>query len=85
MTFKPAPENHGIIFKRIDLDDHPLIEADVTNVVDTSRGTVIENNGARIGTIEHTLAALSALEIDNVLIEIDAPEVPIMDGSPVDL
>lgn len=81
MTFKPAPENHGIIFKRIDLDDHPLIEADVTNVVDTSRGTVIENNGARIGTIEHTLAALSALEIDNVLIEIDAPEVPIMDGS----
>lgn len=81
MTLKPAPENHGIIFKRIDLDDHPLIEADVTNVVDTSRGTVIENNGARIGTIEHTLAALSALEIDNVLIEIDAPEVPIMDGS----
>jgi UDP-3-O-[3-hydroxymyristoyl] N-acetylglucosamine deacetylase/3-hydroxyacyl-[acyl-carrier-protein] dehydratase len=81
MTFKPAPENHGIIFKRIDLDDHPIIEADVTNVVDTSRGTVIENNGARIGTIEHTLAALSALEIDNVLIEIDAPEVPIMDGS----
>jgi len=81
MTFKPAPENHGFIFKRIDLDDHPIIEADVTNVVDTSRGTVIENNGARIGTIEHTLAALSALEIDNVLIEIDAPEVPIMDGS----
>ncbi len=81
MTLKPAPENHGIIFKRIDLDDHPIIEADVTNVVDTSRGTVIENNGARIGTIEHALAALSALEIDNVLIEIDAPEVPIMDGS----
>ncbi len=81
MILKPAPENHGIIFKRIDLDDMPLIEADVMNVVDTSRGTVIEKNGARIGTIEHAMAAFAALELDNLLIEIDGPEVPIMDGS----
>jgi UDP-3-O-[3-hydroxymyristoyl] N-acetylglucosamine deacetylase/3-hydroxyacyl-[acyl-carrier-protein] dehydratase len=83
MTLKSAPENHGIVFKRIDLADHPEIEAIVTNVVDTSRGTVIEKNGARIGTIEHTMAALAALEIDNILIEIDAPEAPIMDGSSI--
>jgi UDP-3-O-[3-hydroxymyristoyl] N-acetylglucosamine deacetylase / 3-hydroxyacyl-[acyl-carrier-protein] dehydratase len=83
MTLKPAPENHGIVFKRIDLAEQPEIEAIVTNVVDTSRGTVIEKNGARIGTIEHTLAALASLEIDNLLIEIDAPEAPIMDGSSI--
>jgi UDP-3-O-[3-hydroxymyristoyl] N-acetylglucosamine deacetylase / 3-hydroxyacyl-[acyl-carrier-protein] dehydratase len=83
MILKPAPENHGIVFKRIDLAEHPEIEAIVTNVVDTSRGTVIEKNGARIGTIEHTLAAIAALEIDNLLIEIDAPEAPIMDGSSI--
>lgn len=81
MTLKAAPENSGIVFKRIDLDGHPIIEADVKNVVDTSRGTVIEKNGARVGTIEHTLAAISALGIDNLLIEIDAPEAPILDGS----
>ena len=83
MTLKSAPENHGIVFKRIDLAGQPEIEAMVTNVVDTSRGTVIEKNGARIGTIEHTLAALAALEIDNILIEIDAPEAPILDGSSI--
>jgi UDP-3-O-[3-hydroxymyristoyl] N-acetylglucosamine deacetylase/3-hydroxyacyl-[acyl-carrier-protein] dehydratase len=83
MTLKPAPENHGVIFKRTDLPDQPEIEAIVSNVVDTSRGTVIEKNGARIGTIEHTLAAIAALEIDNLLIEIDAPEAPIMDGSSI--
>jgi UDP-3-O-[3-hydroxymyristoyl] N-acetylglucosamine deacetylase / 3-hydroxyacyl-[acyl-carrier-protein] dehydratase len=83
MILKPAPENHGIIFKRIDLAEQPEIEANVLNVVDTSRGTVIEKNGARIGTIEHTLAALAALEIDNLLIEIDAPEAPILDGSSI--
>lgn len=80
---KPAPENHGIIFKRVDIKEQPEIEALVSNVVDTSRGTVIEKNGARVGTIEHMLAALSALGIDNLLIEIDAPEAPIMDGSSV--
>jgi UDP-3-O-[3-hydroxymyristoyl] N-acetylglucosamine deacetylase / 3-hydroxyacyl-[acyl-carrier-protein] dehydratase len=83
MILKPAPENYGIVFKRIDLAEHPEIEAIVTNVVDTSRGTVIEKNGARIGTIEHTLAAIAALGIDNLLIEIDAPEAPILDGSSI--
>jgi UDP-3-O-[3-hydroxymyristoyl] N-acetylglucosamine deacetylase / 3-hydroxyacyl-[acyl-carrier-protein] dehydratase len=83
MTLKSAPENHGIVFKRIDLTEQPEIEAIVINVVDTSRGTVIEKKGARIGTIEHTLAALASLEIDNLLIEIDAPEAPIMDGSSI--
>jgi UDP-3-O-[3-hydroxymyristoyl] N-acetylglucosamine deacetylase/3-hydroxyacyl-[acyl-carrier-protein] dehydratase len=81
MTLKPAPANHGIIFKRVDIKDHPQIEASVLNVVDTSRGTVIEKNGARVGTIEHLMAALSALDIDNIIIEIDAPEAPIMEGS----
>jgi len=81
MTLKPAPENHGIIFKRIDINEQPEIEASVLNVVDTSRGTVLEKNGARVGTIEHLLAAITALGIDNILIEIDAPEAPIMEGS----
>lgn len=81
MLLKPAPENHGIIFKRTDLQDQPEIEANVLNVVDTSRGTVIQKNNARVGTIEHLMAALSSMGIDNILIEIDAPEVPIMDGS----
>jgi UDP-3-O-[3-hydroxymyristoyl] N-acetylglucosamine deacetylase / 3-hydroxyacyl-[acyl-carrier-protein] dehydratase len=81
LTFKPAPADHGIKFQRIDLPEQPIIEADVTHVVDTSRGTVIENNGARVGTIEHVLASIRGLDIDNILIEIDAPETPIMDGS----
>ena len=83
LTLKPAPENYGIVFKRIDLPEQPEIDAIVTNVVDTSRGTVIEKNGVRIGTIEHLLAALSAFEIDNLLIETDAPEAPILDGSSI--
>lgn len=81
LTFKPAPENHGYKFIRIDLENKPVIEADVDNVVDTSRGTTIGKNGATVNTIEHALASLVGLEIDNVLIEIDGPEVPIMDGS----
>lgn len=81
MTFKPAPENHGYKFQRIDIEGFPIIDADVDNVTDTSRGTTITQNGASVSTIEHTLAALAGLEIDNVLIEIDAPEAPIMDGS----
>lgn len=81
MVMKPAPENAGIVFKRIDIEDGPTIDADVKNVVDTSRGTVLEKNGVRVGTIEHTMAAIAALEIDNLLIEIDGPEAPIMDGS----
>lgn len=81
MVFVPAKPNHGIKFQRVDLDNQPIVDADVDNVVDTSRGTTIEQHGARIYTVEHTLAALVGLEIDNVLIQIDGPEPPIMDGS----
>ncbi|MGE5395379.1 MAG: bifunctional UDP-3-O-[3-hydroxymyristoyl] N-acetylglucosamine deacetylase/3-hydroxyacyl-ACP dehydratase [Candidatus Saccharibacteria bacterium] len=81
MTFKPAPVNHGFKFQRIDLANQPIISAHVDFVVDTARGTVIENEGARISTIEHSLAALIGMDIDNVLIEIDNEEVPILDGS----
>ncbi len=81
MTFLPAPENHGFKFKRIDLETQPIIEADVDLVVDTSRGTLLEKEGVRIGTIEHTLAALVGMDLDNVLIEVDNEEAPIMDGS----
>jgi UDP-3-O-[3-hydroxymyristoyl] N-acetylglucosamine deacetylase / 3-hydroxyacyl-[acyl-carrier-protein] dehydratase len=83
MRFKPAAENHGYKFQRIDLDNAPIVEADVDNVTDTSRGTTITQNGASVSTVEHVLAALVGLEIDNVLIELDGPEVPIMDGSSI--
>ncbi|MCK5705199.1 MAG: UDP-3-O-acyl-N-acetylglucosamine deacetylase, partial [Cyclobacteriaceae bacterium] len=81
MTFLPAKPNHGIKFQRIDLDGQPIVDADVDNVVDLSRGTTIEQNGARINTVEHTMAALVGFEIDNILIQLDGPEPPIMDGS----
>ena len=81
LTFVPAPENHGCKFQRVDLTDNPIIDADVDNVVDTARGTTLEQNGVRVYTTEHVLAALVGLEIDNVLIQIDGPEIPIMDGS----
>ncbi len=81
LTFLPAPENHGYKFQRVDLTNNPIIDADVDNVVDTARGTTLEQNGARIYTTEHVLAALVGMEIDNVLMEIDGPEMPIMDGS----
>ena len=81
ITFKPAPEHHGYKFQRVDLANKPIIDADVDNVVDTARGTTLEQNGGRVCTTEHVLAALAGLQIDNVLIEIDGPEVPIMDGS----
>lgn len=81
LTFLPAPENHGFKFQRVDLTNNPIIDADVDNVVDTARGTTLEQNGARIYTTEHVLAALVGMEIDNVLMEIDGPEMPIMDGS----
>jgi UDP-3-O-[3-hydroxymyristoyl] N-acetylglucosamine deacetylase / 3-hydroxyacyl-[acyl-carrier-protein] dehydratase len=81
MNFLPAPENHGFKFKRVDLENAPVIEADVDLVVDTSRGTLLEKNGARIGTIEHALAALTGMDLDNVLIEVNNEEAPIMDGS----
>tara|TARA_R110002049_G_scaffold251679_8_gene426112 strand:- start:492 stop:1880 length:1389 start_codon:yes stop_codon:yes gene_type:complete len=81
LTFKPAPENHGYKFKRVDLDGQPTIDANVDLVVDTSRGTTLEQNGARVYTTEHALAAVYGLEIDNIIIELDGKEIPIMDGS----
>ncbi len=81
LTFKPAPENFGIKFQRIDLKGSPIIHANIDNVVDTARGTTLEENDARIYTTEHVLAALTGLGIDNILIEMDKDESPIMDGS----
>ena len=81
MTLKPAPDSHGYMFKRVDLPEQPLVNALAEFVVDTSRGTTIEENGVRVSTIEHVLAALAGMKLDNVLIEIDGPETPILDGS----
>ncbi|MCL6218512.1 bifunctional UDP-3-O-[3-hydroxymyristoyl] N-acetylglucosamine deacetylase/3-hydroxyacyl-ACP dehydratase [Zunongwangia pacifica] len=81
LTFKPAPENTGYVFKRVDLEGTPIIEADVSYVTDTKRGTNLEKNGVKIQTSEHVLAACVGLEIDNIIIELDASEPPIMDGS----
>jgi UDP-3-O-[3-hydroxymyristoyl] N-acetylglucosamine deacetylase/3-hydroxyacyl-[acyl-carrier-protein] dehydratase len=83
MTFNPAPENHGYKFRRIDVEGMPIIDADCDNVTDTSRGTTLSQNGASVSTIEHVLAALVGLEVDNVLIDMDGPETPIMDGSSI--
>ncbi|WP_298764237.1 bifunctional UDP-3-O-[3-hydroxymyristoyl] N-acetylglucosamine deacetylase/3-hydroxyacyl-ACP dehydratase [uncultured Polaribacter sp.] len=81
MVIKPAPVNHGFAFKRIDLEGAPIIEAKAEYVVNTQRGTNLEKNGVQIQTSEHVLAAAVGLDIDNLLIEIDASEPPIMDGS----
>lgn len=81
MTILPAPEGHWYKFQRVDLPGQPIVEADVDNVTDLSRGTTLEKNGARINTVEHVLAALVGLEIDNVLIQLDSSELPIADGS----
>jgi len=81
MTFKPAPVNNGYVFKRIDLEGEPIIEASAEYVVNTQRGTNLEKRGVVINTSEHVLAAVVALDIDNIIIEINAPEPPIMDGS----
>ena len=81
LTFKPAPVDHGYAFCRVDLEGKPIIEADANLVVNTQRGTNLQKNGVNIQTSEHVLAALVGLEIDNVLIELDASEPPIMDGS----
>jgi UDP-3-O-[3-hydroxymyristoyl] N-acetylglucosamine deacetylase / 3-hydroxyacyl-[acyl-carrier-protein] dehydratase len=81
VTFKPADANHGFRFQRIDLDEQPVIPADVKFVVSTNRGTTLKSGEAQVSTIEHVLSALTGLGIDNVLMEIDGPEVPIMDGT----
>lgn len=81
MTIKPAPENTGYVFKRIDLPEPNEVQAIVDNVSDTSRSTTIEYNGVKVITIEHVLSALYALEIDNAIIELDNVEVPILTGN----
>jgi len=77
----PAPDNHGYKFQRIDLEGQPIIKADADLVVSTERGTTLEDNGARVYTTEHLLAALYGCQVDNALIKLDGPEIPIMDGS----
>ena len=84
ITFKPAPENYGIRFIRTDIKNSPEIKADIDHVVDISRGTTIEEKKIRIHTVEHALAAVSGLRIDNVLIELTGKEPPVMDGSAKD-
>lgn len=83
ITFLPAPENHGYKIKRVDLEGEPIIEALAENVVNTQRGTVVAKNDVYVSTIEHAMAALYAFEIDNCLIEVNAPEFPILDGSSI--
>ena len=81
LKFIPAPEDHGYVFQRIDLPESPLVPADAQYVENTQRGTNLNKEGVHINTSEHVLSALVGLEIDNVLIQLDAPEPPIMDGS----
>lgn len=81
MTFRPAEPGHGIVFKRVDLEGEPEVPALAEYVTDISRGTTLEKGSAKVSTVEHVLAALVGLEIDNVLIELDNVETPIMDGS----
>lgn len=81
MTFKPAPVNNGFTFIRVDLEGHPMIEADANYVVNTQRGTNLEKRGVFIQTSEHVLAAFVGCDVDNVIIELNASEPPIMDGS----
>ena len=81
LKFVPAIINHGIKFQRIDLDGMPIVDADVNNVIAVERGTTIKQNDATISTVEHLLAAIVGLQIDNILIQIDGEEIPILDGS----
>ncbi|MDB5478606.1 MAG: lpxC [Alphaproteobacteria bacterium] len=82
LTLNPAPVNHGVVFQRLDLERQPKIPALWDKVTDTKLCTLISNeNGASVGTIEHLMAALRAANVDNVLVTLDGPEVPIMDGS----
>ncbi|MBP5996012.1 MAG: bifunctional UDP-3-O-[3-hydroxymyristoyl] N-acetylglucosamine deacetylase/3-hydroxyacyl-ACP dehydratase [Crocinitomicaceae bacterium] len=83
MEICPAADNHGYKFQRVDLENQPIIKADVDYVVATDRGTTLEQHGARVYTTEHVLAALYACQVDNALIKINGPEIPIMDGSAI--
>jgi UDP-3-O-[3-hydroxymyristoyl] N-acetylglucosamine deacetylase/3-hydroxyacyl-[acyl-carrier-protein] dehydratase len=84
VTFLPAPTFHGIKFQRTDLPDQPIIEADADFVVNTARSTTIEKNGVRVVTIEHLLSAAAGMEIDNLLVQINGEELPILDGSAIE-
>ncbi len=81
IDFEPAEVNHGIRFMRVDMKDQPVLTADVTQVVSTNRGTTIRNGEAQISTVEHVLSAMMGSGVDNVLIKVNGPEIPIMDGS----
>lgn len=83
IKFNPAPENFGLKIKRVDLEGQPIIEALAENVGNTQRGTVLIKNDVVVSTVEHALSALYALRVDNCLIEVDAPEFPILDGSAI--
>ncbi len=82
-TFNPAPEGHGYKIQRVDLEDQPVIDCLAENVADTQRGTVLVKGDIRISTIEHAMAALYSAGVDNVLIQLDGPEMPILDGSAI--
>src|SRR5687767_6663380 len=73
IVLQPAEPNTGIVFQRVDLKGHPTVKADVDNVVETTRSTTIEANGARVGTIEHLMAALVGCQVDNVIVQINGP------------
>ncbi len=81
LTFKPAPADHGVLFVRADLPGKPSVIADIDHVVDISRGTTLANGDARVHTVEHVLAALAGLQIDNIIVELDSNEPPVGDGS----
>lgn len=81
LTFKPAPENHGVRFVRVDIEGSPEVPALCDHVVDVSRGTTLALDGAKVHTVEHVLAAVAGLQIDNIRVEIDGPEPPVGDGS----
>ena len=81
LEIHPAPANHGYKFQRVDIEGQPIIKADVDRVVSTERGTTLEQNNVRVHTTEHVLAAIYGCQVDNALIKVDGPEIPIMDGS----
>ncbi len=83
IDFEPAEANHGIRFMRVDMEDQPILVAEVNHVVSTNRGTTIRNGEAQISTVEHVLSAIAGSSIDNVLIKVSGPEIPIMDGSAI--
>ncbi len=80
-TFCPAPDNHGYKIQRTDLEGEPIIDALAENIVSTNRGTVLGRGDVTVSTVEHAMAALYALGVDNCLIKVNGPEIPILDGS----